>query len=381
MKVIHCGDIHLRNTDTVSGEIRNRRSEGHRSFMRIVTYCKDNNVDVLLISGDLFEDTTDITLARKVSDALAMIPNTDVYICSGNHDPNMPNSVYRTVDWPGNVTIFGGNFKVYVNEAKGYRIVGAGFDAPYVSKPLLAGVELPVDNLINLGILHGELVAEGAASVYNPVYRSDIEHSKIDYLALGHIHLRSNIERIGRTAFSYCGNSEGYGFDECGSKGFYLLNISKENNQVKLEPFFVRTAIREYAIVEVDVKDYLTINDAQSSIIAILNEKFGPQFRNNYYRIILNGTYDKNRHYNSEDLKNELSEILHYVEIKDNSSMLPDYMMLAESNNLLGAFTRKMQKDIATATANGDDALAERLSESMRLGIMAFSGEVNVDED
>ena len=381
MKVIHCADIHLKSIDEASGEERNRRAEIFRSYLRIITYCRNNGADVLLMAGDVLEDGSDTISAQKVIDSFADIPDTDIYICTGNHDPFMPDSAYRKLVWPDNVTIFGGNAEIIERPDKGYRIVGAGFNAPYVSRSLLSHVSLKRDELINLGIMHGTVCSEGAEGVYNPIYRSDIQNSNIDYLALGHIHHRSSVEITGKTAYAYCGNAEGRGFDECDEKGFYVVNISKEGGEAEINPAFVKTCIREYKLFEVDVSGTTTLKSACDKVLSQLEKLCGSDYNDNYCRIILRGTVGTDRNYTALDLQNILSDMIHFAEVKDLTYLQPDYKTLAEGNNLLGAFTRKMLKEIKDAELANDIARANQLKESLKLGVMAFSGEVSNDEN
>ncbi len=54
---------------------------------------------------------------------------------------------------------------------------------------------------------------------YAPISKASIAGSGLDYLALGHIHQYSGLQREGDTYWAYPGCPEGRGFDEPGDKG------------------------------------------------------------------------------------------------------------------------------------------------------------------
>ena len=58
----------------------------------------------------------------------------------------------------------------------------------------------------------------GPDSGYGPISPGDIAASRLDYLALGHIHQASGLQREGSTYWAYPGCPEGRGFDELREK-------------------------------------------------------------------------------------------------------------------------------------------------------------------
>lgn len=65
-------------------------------------------------------------------------------------------------------------------------------------------------------MLHGDLTS--ADSAYRPLRPERIAETNVQYLALGHIHARSEVRRAGRTLYAYSGCLQGLGFDETGEK-------------------------------------------------------------------------------------------------------------------------------------------------------------------
>ena len=372
---------------------RQRKAEVLQSFLRIVEYCRDEEVDILLIAGDLFDsENVEEAVIQQIKAAFSTIPATDVYIAPGNHDPYTITSPYRQSGWSGNVTIFGSTPRVIENREKGCRIWGCGFESCYVTDRLLMGVRLPKDELINIGILHGQLVGKSGKSEYNAITDEDIEKSGIDYLALGHVHRQTKVNRIGDTLYAYSGTIEGQGFDEDGIKGFYTGELSKLLlGRHELITEYVSTSRRRYYHVDVDVSgatDRAEVVDricraAQSvteddAFTVLLSEN---RVEDNLYKITLTGDIGEDAAVSVEELSAQLSGKFFYIKLRDNTRLLLDYEELAKENSLKGMYTARMLDGIRAQEQAGNEKGAGLYRKALELGIRAFDGEVGVDEN
>ena len=152
------------------------------------------------------------------------------------------------------------------------RVFGAAFKGRYENKSLLKNVVVPKDDFINLCVLHGEILSSNSCkSLYNPIFTEDIEKSGLDYLALGHIHMRSKIYKLDETFYSYPGNTESSGFGDLGEKGIYLGEISKGFCNLK----FIKTCKRAYYVKEINISGLKTDSEIARKIISSLKEEFG----------------------------------------------------------------------------------------------------------
>lgn len=372
---------------------RQRKAEILQSFLRIVEYCRDEEVDILLIAGDLFDsENVEEAAVQQIKDAFSTIPATDIYIAPGNHDPYTITSPYRQDGWSGNVTIFGGTPRVIENKEKGYRIWGCGFESCYVTDRLLMGVRLPKDELINIGILHGQLVGKSGKSEYNAITDEDIEKSGIDYLALGHVHKQTRVQRIGDTLYAYSGTIEGQGFDEDGIKGFYTGELSKPLlGRHELITEYVSTSRRRYYHVNVDVSgatDRAEVVDRicraalsvteDDAFTVLLSEN---RVEDNLYKITLIGDIGEEAAVSVEELSAQLSGKFFYIKMRDNTRLLLDYEELAKENSLKGMYTARMLDGIRAQEQAGNEKGARLYRKALELGIRAFDGEVGVDEN
>lgn len=276
LKIIHAADIHLDSAFSGisdSSKMAVRREDMRASFAKIVEMAK--NADFLLIAGDLFDGAL---VTRTTLDFLkqqfAKISDTPVFICAGNHDAFTEESVYKSFDFGENVYIFGHSAECVETEKA--DIYGISFPNSNVEASLLSKFQIKHPEKINILVMHGNLAGEG----YNPIRLQEIADSGMDYIALGHIHKTSGLNKNGGTYFAYPGCPEGRGFDETGEKGVLALELEKG----KVQATFVPVQERMYIEEQVDVSGLVTYEDIEQKIRSVLCGE------RHIYRIVLCGT-------------------------------------------------------------------------------------------
>ena len=278
IKFLHAADFHLDSAFAAlqPEQAAERRQEQRQLLQELSETCRQNACDLLLLSGDLFDGRS---VYRDTLDALWQALSecgARVFISPGNHDHIHPASPYLTRTWPENVHIFTSSTieGVPVPEL-GCTVYGAAFTAPNMQN-ILRGFHAPEERS-NFMVLHADPLA--ADSPYNPISAGDIADSNLTYLALGHVHKRSNLNHTAKTFYGWPGCPMGRGFDETGAKGVFLGEA--EGNQVncRFQPF----SGRRYEVLRVEVQ-----NDPLEAILAALPEKT----ERHIYRIILTGESD-----------------------------------------------------------------------------------------
>ena len=250
LKFIHGADFHLDAPFSAlpPDKARQRREEQRELLSRLVDLAEGEGAHLVLLSGDLLDggETYQETV-EALSRALGQL-SVPVFIAPGNHDWYGPRSPYAGTVWPDNVHIFTSPAVEGV-ELPGLNCVvhGAAFTAPQADRSPLAGFAAPRDGKVHLMALHGEVGGQGR---YGPIDPADIAASGLAYLALGHVHACSGLQRAGGTWWAYPGCPEGRGFDETGDKG--VLSVTVEDGGA-VSARFVPLARRRYQIVEVDV--------------------------------------------------------------------------------------------------------------------------------
>lgn len=99
----------------------------------------------------------------------------------------------------------------------------------------------PDPTRVNIVVLHGQVAEYKPKNDAPEISLPKLTNKNIDYIALGHIH-DFKIEKLdSRCSWCYSGCLEGRGFDECGKKGFVLLDI--KNNKVQANLFLFQNGL------------------------------------------------------------------------------------------------------------------------------------------
>ena len=371
VKILHTADLHIGAELSALGSLcESRQYEVLSVFKEITQLCITQGVEICLISGDLF----DSNLAGKsfINPVLQYIKEataTHFFYVAGNHDPLDASSPFFSEKLPENLTVFGGEYQTIELPSLRVRIKGRSFT--HSSMDFVETVSMPDDDYINLLLLHGDLGA--VSSRYNPLSNNFIMSSGADYVALGHIHKRTEIQKIEKTYLSDCGCPEGQGFDETDPKGVYIGTISKSSCNLS----FLPTSKRLHIIEKIDVSSASSSDDAVKIILDTLKEKFGDSYAENLYKIILTGSLDDPEIIKTAQLQFSLSSLLYFCKIKSKISKKIDLLLLSGEPTLKGYFVKAMLEKLNSA----DDDAKQKLTDALYLGLSAFDSEVAYSED
>lgn len=371
VKILHTADLHIGAEMSYLGlNAESRRYENLSVFKDITEYCSQNDVKICLIAGDLFDSNSAAKpFADSVLQYISLSADTQFFYVAGNHDPLDSSSPFFERQLPSNFTVFSENFEIKELPDLKVRVIGKSFKHSFMTAENFNKV-LPLDDFVNLFLLHADFEGD-SSSPYNPITRDFIEGCGADYLALGHIHKRSNLAKIGNTYTAYCGSPEGHGFDELGVKGAYVGEVSKDG--VDLE--FVRFSKRIFCLEEIDISSACSAKEASEIIMQKLKSNYGENFRDNLYKIVLKGRCQNFKSLKVTEIHSLLSGELYFVKIK--SQLKPDYDLEQIKNevSLRGIFVKNL---LAKIEAEPDN---KRLTDALYLGLEAFEGEVAYNEN
>ena len=274
IRIIHMGDLHLDSPfSTLSvdkSEIRRR--ELRATFTSIMYYVKEVAADIVLISGDLFDDgyATPETVALLCKE-FAALPDCRFVIAPGNHDPNTRGSLYASKKLPENVKIFRSEgLSRFVFEDLNTEVYGWAFCSPSLTESPLAGKT--VDDNGRLHLVCGHCDMASPLSTYCPVTKDDVVNFGAHYNAFSHIHKVPTVQSENGVTWSYSGFVEGRSFDECGRGGIYYIE-AKTSDDFALTVKRKNIARRHYEWDKLDVSGAATINDVADRIDALIKEK------------------------------------------------------------------------------------------------------------
>ena len=277
IKILHSADWHL--DSPLLGFTDAQRDRLRRSLLsvpgKIASICRQENCDLVLLSGDLFDGAYTRDGFYAVKNALEEMA-VPVFIAPGNHDFCGTDSPYLREIWPENVHIFTRPVISSVVLADlDLRIYGAGYTA--MDCPgLLDGFQAQGPEKWQVALLHGDPAA--ADSPYCPIAKKQIENSGLAYLALGHIHKGGSL-RAGSTLCLWPGCPMGRGYDEEGEKGVCITTLS-DTVQTRFLPL--------------DTPRFFDWEcDAQDDPAGALDRRLPAAGNENFYRITLTGPSQK----------------------------------------------------------------------------------------
>ena len=105
MKFLHMGDVHLgAEPENGTGLGQVRRAEIWETFREIIELCEREQIDSLLLAGDLFHGQPLLREVKEVDHLFRSLTHTRVVMIAGNHDCLLPSSHYYDVTFPEHVT-------------------------------------------------------------------------------------------------------------------------------------------------------------------------------------------------------------------------------------------------------------------------------------
>ncbi|MFM1524138.1 MULTISPECIES: metallophosphoesterase family protein [Helcococcus] len=336
VRIAHLADFHIGGELYENNELNKKiNSNLIKALLEIFSVLNLAKVDVVLIAGDFYESSSlDKNLHNEIKRIFSNFSGK-IVIAPGNHDYISLDSPYME-KWPDNTYIFKNQTVEYFEFKEiNTRVYGFAFNKSHITTPMLSNFPEIDEKYINLGVFHGQM--DETMNAYCPIFVEDIKNSNLDYIALGHIHKRSEIKKINNTYYAYSGNPVGRGFDETGKKGIYLGDISKNINGLN----FYKLNNSEFHTISYNVEEFIDQCDLAEKIKNYLFNKFGEKYKKNYYRINLNGFIEKESFINIDMITHYLDEI-EYIELKDNTKIKIDFDEISSENNLKGIFVQKV---------------------------------------
>ena len=360
MKFIHTADLHLASEmeSRLSPEkAKQRRRELFETFKRLAAYAEDEGVTAILLCGDIFDENK-VPLREKKNfvDVVRAHPSVDFLCLAGNHDE----SLSRYLDLPGNLRVFGDAWTKYsYGEVDVY-----GVELNDVNFSLIYATLLPDEHKTNVVMLHGQNILYASKPAPDKIILPSLADRHIDYLALGHIHSFREGKLDDRGVWCMSGCLEGRGYDECGEKGFVLLDVENGKIARRFVPFALRT------IVEKSVD--LTGADGEWEIEKRLLEALSSENPENMIRVYLEGRPEMHARIDVKALEALVERQFFACSIKNRTKASFDLETLRKELSLQGAFV-----DLVLS----NDALPpEEKEEILRCGLLALDGEEAIFE-
>jgi DNA repair protein SbcD/Mre11 len=258
-RFVHAADIHLDSPlrslvlrDPELAELIGNATR--RAFVSVVDLCLTEQVDALLLAGDLYDgDQTSMKTARFLAEQIRRLHGAGihVFVIRGNHDAL--SKITKELTFPDSVTVFGGRAgAIEVARASTdfpVTIHGLSFAQPHAPDPLLDRFRPPTRGAVNIALMHTSLAGAPGHDNYAPCSIANLAASGFDYWALGHIHKRSAVVQDHCTIVMP-GMPQGRDIGESGAKSVTLVTIA-DDRSIHLEERI--TSVAQFEPVPIDL--------------------------------------------------------------------------------------------------------------------------------
>lgn len=334
MKFIHSGDFHIASSFEYSSFSKDlaleRRNDIWRSVESLIEKAKTENIDFLLLSGDLYnEEYITLSELKRLVDLLSQIDNINIFIIFGNHDPYRDTSKWKLLNIPKNIFLFKKDHLEKI-EFEDYIIYGISFIDDILNKDnIFSDVKLN-RNKKNILLLHTDI--NNPNFRYQPVELNLLNGIGFDYIALGHIHKPTMI----KDNIMYPGSIEPLSFKEQGIHGAILGEFKEDDLSLEL------LDLSRSIFTEKDYRIEGEFNFYELKDL-IVNEWINPN-KKNFLRINLLGYLPEEFDLDIDSLQEELKDLVTHLEIinKMENNYNLEKIMEINKNNIVGIFVKNM---------------------------------------
>ncbi len=333
MRFIHIADVHLGCRPDIGfswGE--SREKEIWETFASIIKVCAEEKVDLLLISGDLFDHQPSVDELKRVNNMFAKISRVQVVLISGERDYVKQDSAYMEFDWANNVSFLSEDEpdSVFLEEID-TTVHGISYSSEENTERIAESI-LPNNDEGEIQIL----MLHGGDNEHMPFSPKTLKKADFDYIALGHVHTLRSVSECA----VYPGSPEPLGREEIGKHGYILGEFTDEGLEIQ----FVPVSKREYVQLTVRVSSDIEGSVLEERLKSVI-EKQGAQ---HLYLITLEGKYRPRQPYNTE----RLQKIGNIVEVDDRT--VPDYDLLSlldeHKDDVVGMYMEELLKQPSNKT-------------------------------
>lgn len=388
LRFLHLADAHLGASYRRAPNGEENRIEGFRAFRAALDFAQEQKVDFVLLAGDIFE-----AFKLKNSDRNGFIDRVKALSCpvlyvAGNHDPLGADLFSDLLELPSNFFVFPSTWTALRFPHLRTTVWGASFQNVLQEESLLpeGGVADWLDCLgseaqeaggdLHLGLLHGQTLTgngSGERIPYHGLPEERIAQTGLHYLALGHVHRRTECQQAGKVYWAYPGSLRGNGFDETGAHGAYLVSLRETGEKVEPRLDFIPFAQREFRIWTDEGAWKESLVETGRQLLQQLREE-NPDLQKHYYRIICTGRRPQPLAWRVEDLEEELRPSFYSVQVENRTIPSHNLYALAEENTLRGLMVRQALE--ALRASEGEEE-TRHLQESLDLVLQVFEGEID----
>jgi DNA repair exonuclease SbcCD nuclease subunit len=285
MRFIHIADVHLGAVpDPGCPWSALREKEIWSTFKKVIRLAEKEEIDLLLIAGDLFHRQPLVRELREVNYLFGTIPDTEIVWCAGNHDYMKSDSAYRKIDWVKNAHGFFSQRPEAIHIPRlDTWVYGFSYEQREIQENIVRGIRPNGEPGSHILMVHG-------GDDKHVPFRAE-DGSGFDYVALGHIH---KPEILVPNRMAYAGALEPLDRNDIGPHG--LMYGKLENGQVRAG--FVSVAERSYLNLDAAIHSTTT----QLALEQKVRELIAQKGRENIFRVRIRGYRSPDMDFDTEPL-------------------------------------------------------------------------------
>lgn len=339
MVIVFTADTHFDSAFTnENSAVRN--GELVSGFEGMLAYARRIGAGAVLIGGDIFDTPYP---SKEICAALTSIIKSygdlKIFAVAGNHDPLYSTAFYSDV--PENLHVFGG--EVECVDMGDFNLYGVSVKSAGDCRDPWADLRCKQNSVI---LCHGMLDGEGEFSLSS----ATLADTGADLVLLGHIHNTFEKPLSNGSIALYAGSPAGRGFDECGERGFYVIDTDTKKRE------YIKSGATRYTEYEADISGTASAEE----LVALLRE-IKPQTKE-IARVVLTGELSEPYTIDCAALCGFLPQ---FTEIKDRSKIDINITKNIAENTLEGRFLRILEKRL-----EGENR--QKILDAMKAGVTAL---------
>jgi exonuclease SbcD len=383
LRLVHTADVHLgaRHTD-LGDQATAQRERQFAAFRATIDLALAEQVDLLLIAGDLFDSNTQPRRSvERVAAELRRLADATIrtVVIPGTHDVYDRASIYRAFDLEAlaGVPAGGGLITVLTPDAPELDlptldavIFARVFATKRAPTSPLAGFRAPPPETRawRIGMIHGSLLIAGRTEHDDVVFTGEeVAASGLDYLALGHWHSALQA-RAGTVTYAYAGAPEPVALDQDRAGKALLVTLDAPaggGRTVTVEERQVgRTTFEK---TDIDASTLAS----QAAFIEALIGRGDPDL---VLDVRMTGVRPDELDIDTDEVEAALATHFLKVRIRDRSLPALSGTAIPPADTILGAFIRDTEARIAAAEAAGQADEAAEARDVLRLGRLLLAG-------
>ena len=275
MKFIHIADVHLGLVSDPGRSWSRTWTEARLSVFRdVLDLCNQEQTDLLLIAGDLFQKVPDRSALREVNRLFSTLQKTYVVLIAGNHDPVTEASPYYGFEWCKRVFFLKkSSFSSVYFPNLDTEICGFSYDRAEIPEARCDAVRPGKRGKYQI------LLAHGGDDRHVPLRLQHLSEAGFDYIALGHLH---QPQLWPERRMAYSGSLMPTDCTDIGKRGYVRGEITPQGTVLSFVPF----SPHEYITLKLNLTPEIT----QTAIEEQLKKRCA-ETPGTVYRLILDGRY------------------------------------------------------------------------------------------